>query len=259
MTPIQFRRLALALPGAVEGAHMGHADFRVGGKIFATLGYPDPAWGMVQLTPDQQALLVQTSPMIFSPVPGGWGRQGSTRVDLGAADPATLKHALAMAWNNRAPKAALKRDETKTQGTAASSRDIHRAFVRIRKAAKASKLPGIAEGTSYGTPSLNVAGKFLMRVKDADTFAFRCTMEEKAFLMEAEPAIYFETDHYVGWPMVLVRATARQAELAHCVARAWRLQASKRLQAATTPPARKSKTSQKKALPVRKPRRPRAY
>jgi hypothetical protein len=251
MTPNQFRRLALTLPGAVEGTHMGHADFRVGNKIFATLGYPDPAWGMVQLTSDQQALLVQTSSGIFSAVPGGWGRRGSTRVNLAAADPAAVKHALAMAWKNRAPKAALLRYATKTQ-TAMSSRNIDHAFARIRKAAKASKLPGIAAGTSYGTPSLNVAGKFLMRVKDADTFAFRCTMEEKAFLMEAEPAIYFETDHYVGWPIVLVRATASDAELIHCVARAWRLQAPKRLKAEPARPAGKAAKPQQKESPVRK-------
>ena len=73
MTPNQFRKLALAMPDAIEGAHMGHADFRVGDKIFATLGYPDAAWGVVLLKPDQQAPLLQTAPDIFSPVPGGWG------------------------------------------------------------------------------------------------------------------------------------------------------------------------------------------
>jgi hypothetical protein len=71
MTPNQFRRIALSLPDAVEGAHMGHADFRVGGKVFATLGYPDRSFGMVQLTPEQQAMLVATTPG-FKPVPGGW-------------------------------------------------------------------------------------------------------------------------------------------------------------------------------------------
>ena len=104
MTPSQFRRIALSLPDSVEGAHMGHADFRVGGKIFATLGHPDPAYGMVQLKPDQQALLLETSPDVFRPVPGGWGRGGSTHVRLAAADAATLKNALTMAWSNRSPK-----------------------------------------------------------------------------------------------------------------------------------------------------------
>ena len=67
-----------------------------------------------------------------------------------------------------------------------------------------------------------------MRVKDTDTLVFRCTLEEKAFLMEAEPSVYYETDHYAGWPAVLVRAAAASdAELVHCVTRAWRLQAPK--------------------------------
>jgi hypothetical protein len=104
MTPNQFRRAALSLPGVIEGSHMGHADFRVGGKIFATLGYPNASFGMVQLTPEQQTLLVETVPKIFTPVPGGWGLRGSTHVRLAAADQATLKSALTMAWQNRAPK-----------------------------------------------------------------------------------------------------------------------------------------------------------
>jgi hypothetical protein len=104
VTPNQFRRIALSLPEVVEGAHMGHADFRAGGKIFATLGHPDPAWGVVLLEPDQQALLVGTTPKVFSPVRGDWGRKGGTRVNLAAVDQATLKHALGMAWKKRAPK-----------------------------------------------------------------------------------------------------------------------------------------------------------
>ena len=225
MTPSQFRRLALALPGAVEGAHGGHPDFRAGGKIFATLGYPDDRWGVLVLKPDQQTMLVDRAPKIFSPVPGGWGRKGSTRVDLAAADPAALKDALKLAWANRAPK------------PKPDARGMKRMFDRIAKLAKATGLPGIAAATSYGTPSLTVAGKFLMRVKDAATFVFRCTTEEKAFLMEAEPAIYFETEHYVGWPVVLVRARASDTELKHCVERAWRLQAPKKLKAERERPA----------------------
>ena len=104
MTPDRFRRLALALPDATEGAHMGHADFRHGGKIFATLGYPNAAFGMVKLTPDQQGMLVATAAKVFVPVSGGWGRRGYTNVRLGEADRAALKHALALAWQNCAPK-----------------------------------------------------------------------------------------------------------------------------------------------------------
>jgi hypothetical protein len=214
---------------------MGTADFRVGGKIFATLGYPDASLGMVRLTQDQQALLVETTPNVFVPVAGGWGRRGSTNVRLSAADPATLKSALTMAWQNHAPKTSAKRKAASVKASAAPKGrlgDTDRAFARAVKAAKATKLPGIEESTSYGTPSLTVRGKFMMRVKDADTLVFRCTMEEKAFLMEAEPSIYFETDHYVGWPVVLMRLSeASDAELAHCVERAWRLQAPKKLKA----------------------------
>ena len=76
MSASHFRRAALALPGAAEGAHQRTADFRVGKRIFATLGHPDDAWGMVKLTQEQQAMLVEAEPEIFRPVPGGWGKQG---------------------------------------------------------------------------------------------------------------------------------------------------------------------------------------
>jgi len=108
MSSNRFRRVALALPEVVEGSHQGHADFRVGKRIFATLGYPDDDWGMVKLTPEQQSMLVDTEPGIFRPVPGGWGRQGNTNVRLTTADQATLQSALTMAWNNVAPKALTK-------------------------------------------------------------------------------------------------------------------------------------------------------
>ena len=104
MSVSHFRRAALALPGAAEGAHQRTADFRVGKRIFATLGYPDDAWGMVKLTQEQQAMLVDAEPDIFRPVPGGWGKQGYTNILLAKADAAMLKSALAMAWRNVAPK-----------------------------------------------------------------------------------------------------------------------------------------------------------
>jgi hypothetical protein len=104
MSQNRFRRVALGLPEVVEGAHQGHADFRVGKRIFATLGYPDDDWGMVKLTPEQQSVLVEAEPENFRPVPGGWGRQGNTNVRLEKADPVTLQSALTMAWQNIAPK-----------------------------------------------------------------------------------------------------------------------------------------------------------
>jgi hypothetical protein len=104
MSPNRFRLIALSLPGVVEGSHQGHADFRFGKRIFATLGYPDKDWGMVKLTPEQQSMLVEAEPDIFRPVPGGWGKRGSTNVRLAAADQATLQSALTLAWSNIAPK-----------------------------------------------------------------------------------------------------------------------------------------------------------
>jgi hypothetical protein len=101
--PEDFRRLALALPQAVERSHMGTADFRCG-KIFATLGNPDADWAMVKLTPDQQEVRVAAEPGIFVPVPGGWGRGGATRLRLAACDEATARGVLLEAWRNAAPK-----------------------------------------------------------------------------------------------------------------------------------------------------------
>jgi hypothetical protein len=103
-----FRLLALELPEATEGAHGGHPDFRVGNKVFASLGIPDDACGMVKLTPEQQEMLVEVEPRIFSPSAGAWGRRGYTRVRLQAADRTTLSSALTMAWRNTAPKRLLR-------------------------------------------------------------------------------------------------------------------------------------------------------
>lgn len=97
MTSEEFRTLALSLPGASEDSHMGHPDFRMNGKIFATLRYPDEQWGMVKLTPEQQNNFAQAHPHAFTPVKGGWGRQGCTSVRLEAVDKATVLEALRIA------------------------------------------------------------------------------------------------------------------------------------------------------------------
>jgi hypothetical protein len=103
VTANQFRELALSLPEVSEDEHMGHPDFRVRGKIFATLG-PDESWGMVKLTPEQQAVFVRTDPGVFQPVKGGWGRRGCTTVVLEAAAEPAVRQALVAAWRNTAPK-----------------------------------------------------------------------------------------------------------------------------------------------------------
>jgi hypothetical protein len=103
MTADKFRRLALSLPEVSEQSHMAHPDFRVGGKIFATLG-PDEDWGMVKLTPTQQEPLVRGEPKVFQPASGAWGRRGATIVQLDDADEPTVRQALLAAWRNTAPK-----------------------------------------------------------------------------------------------------------------------------------------------------------
>ena len=103
MTPEDFRKLALALPETEEHSHMNHPDFRVAGKIFATLAYPNKDWGMVKLTPSQQEELVQSHPAVFNPCNGAWGRQGATSVLLTKANKPILRQALLTAWRNHAP------------------------------------------------------------------------------------------------------------------------------------------------------------
>jgi hypothetical protein len=104
MTANDFRRMALSLPETEERAHMSHPDFRMGGKIFATLGYPDKSHGMVKLSPEQQHYFSKDYPDVFVPVKGAWGRRGATSVYLKAACKETLRKAITAAWRNTAPK-----------------------------------------------------------------------------------------------------------------------------------------------------------
>jgi hypothetical protein len=108
------------------------------------------------------------------------------------------------------------------------SSDLSPAFERLCKAAEG--LPGVEEGMSYGTPALRVGKKLMCRVKDADTVVVMVDLDEKEMLTAAAPDIYFETDHYKGWPCVLVRVRRiAPQELAHRLERAWRRAAPKKL------------------------------
>jgi len=100
MTPAQFRRIALSFPDTEERAHHHHPDFRVKGKLFATLGYPDASRAMVKLTPEQQAEFVHDYPEVFSPVNGAWGRQGCTSVLLPKARKVEMQRAIEAARQN---------------------------------------------------------------------------------------------------------------------------------------------------------------
>jgi len=104
MTAEQFRQLALKFPGAIESAHMNHPDFRLGGKIFATIG-PDETWSMVKLSPEQQQSFMKKHPSVFSPCSGTWGERGATKIHLAAARKTVAQAALDTAWENASTQA----------------------------------------------------------------------------------------------------------------------------------------------------------
>ena len=100
MNASKFRSLVLEIPGAVESSHMKHPDFRIGGKVFATLGYPDDEHGMVKLDPKQQRIFLRKAPSVFEPCAGVWGKRGATSIDLAGASVALVRAALDAASKN---------------------------------------------------------------------------------------------------------------------------------------------------------------
>ena len=127
MNAADFRRLALLLDGAEGGSHMGSPDFRVGGRIFATLAHQHQGYGNLMLSPEQQAAFVAEQPDVFLPVAGGWGRTGATHIRLTAANEDVLAGALHTAWKLRVEKNG-KAGKTKPKST-------------VRKPAAKSKKP----------------------------------------------------------------------------------------------------------------------
>jgi hypothetical protein len=101
MKGADFRRIALSLPGAEESSHMGAPDFRVGGRIFATLASEKQGYGNLMLTPEVQAAFLEELPEVFVPIAGAWGKMGMTHIRLGAADEEVLAGALRTAWKLR--------------------------------------------------------------------------------------------------------------------------------------------------------------
>lgn len=133
----------------------------------------------------------------------------------------------------------------------AKVRDLSRDLKRVKGLIAKAKLPDVEEALSYGMPSLKVAGKFLSRVREPDVLVLMCALEEKQFLMEMNPDVYFETDHYKGWPAVLIRLSKiDDEELTHRLQVAWRKQAPKKvlakLDGAPAMPASKPKAKKRK-------------
>lgn len=150
MTPTRFRRIALGLGGAVEGAHMGHPDFRVNGKVFASL-LPTGAAASLKLTPEEQArLIASVGGGRFAPASGAWGRQGWTVVQLDQVDEETVGEALTLAWQNVAGEARKRSSKAKaTRAVAGAS------GVRKRATAAATEVDDyLARATAAARPVL---------------------------------------------------------------------------------------------------------
>jgi hypothetical protein len=129
MTASDFRRIALSLPGAEESSHMGAPDFRVGGRIFATLASQNQGYGNLMLTLEQQVDFVQEQPEVFLPIPGGWGRMGMTHIRLAEANEDVLAGALHTAWKLRVDKNAKTVNKKRApilRGRVAKKKDIKR-------------------------------------------------------------------------------------------------------------------------------------
>jgi len=140
MTPNDFRALALSFPETAERAHMKHPDFRVAGKIFATLGYPNAELGMVKVTPLEQEMLVSAEPEVFSPVKGAWGLKGCTSVNLKAAKKQTMRRALEAAWLLAAPESLAQQFPTETVASEKSeSKTAKNSQHKARPSAKSTK------------------------------------------------------------------------------------------------------------------------
>ncbi len=125
MNAADFRRMALRLEGAEEGSHMGAADFRVGGRIFATLASHGQGYGNLMLSPEQQAAFLKDQPDLFLPVAGGWGRMGATHIRLALAGEDVLAGALRTAWKHRVEKnakAGSRKSKSALPGSAAGSK-----------------------------------------------------------------------------------------------------------------------------------------
>jgi hypothetical protein len=127
MTANDFRRIALSLDGSEEGSHMGSPDFRVGGRIFATLASQSEGYGNLMLSPEQQAAFVADLPEVFVPIAGGWGRMGMTHIRLASAHEDVLAGALRTAWKLRIEKNAA------TGGKNQPARGVFRAAKKTRR------------------------------------------------------------------------------------------------------------------------------
>jgi hypothetical protein len=232
-----FRRIALGMAGAVEGAHMGHPDFRVNGRIFATL-QPGMKTGMVVLQPEQQESFVAEHHDAFAPESGAWGRAGCTRVQLKAIDEELLGEAMTLAYQNVLAKAA------RGKATRRSRRPKGVTMAAAMK--EGAVLPGVEVTTTWGAPALKLRGKLIAcqainKSAEPDSLMVCVPAADRDDMIAADPATYYLTDHYAGGDAVLVRLSQVSADaLRDLLKAAWRLVDSK---TARRPPARRAAVS----------------
>jgi hypothetical protein len=231
VTQEQARKLALALDGVAEGSHHGHADFRVDGTIF--LGFsPDGRWVNLKTTRANLDAMLATDALTFRDAWGGrW-----VGVDLTRVATPTLRalfadaHALATKRTGRGTAGA--RSGRKKAPTAKRGPARPDLFKKVLEAARG--LPGVEEGTSYGTRALRVKKKFLARLREDDeSLVIKVEMIERDYLMRSDPSTFFITDHYRDYPSVLIHLSkVKPAQLRELIEQCWRRAAPKRLVAA---------------------------
>jgi hypothetical protein len=217
LTANDFRRIALGMAGAVEGAHMGHPDFRVNGRIFATL-QQGMKTGMVVLRPEQQESFVGEHHDAFVPESGAWGRAGCTRVQLKAIDEELLGEAMTLAYQHVLAKG------TRGKATARTRKGVTMAAAMKVGAA----LPGVEVTTTWGAPALKLRGKLMAcqainKSAEPNTLVVCVAAADRDEMIAADPATYYLTDHYAGGDAVLVRLSRiRPDALRDLLQGAWR-------------------------------------
>jgi hypothetical protein len=218
LTSKDFRRIALAMNGAVEDAHMGHPDFRIHGRIFATL-QPGLRTGMVVLTPEEQQRLVNENGDAFMPESGAWGRSGCTRVQLDAIDEELLGEAMTLAFQHISAK---------SSGAKKKARSAPRSMTLAAAVKMGAAMPDVEQSTTWGAPALKLRGKLMAckainKSAEPNTLVVCVPAADRDAMIEAEPATYYLTDHYADGDAVLVRLSNIRADaLRDLLQAAWR-------------------------------------
>jgi predicted DNA-binding protein (MmcQ/YjbR family) len=209
-----FRAMCLAISGAVEASHMGHPDFRLNGKIFASLSGRELEWGMVKLTPSQQKVLLVDAAAGFQPASGAWGRQGCTMVRLDAAKKRAVKSAIALAVENVTAASAADKQQ-KTRRKKAVSPKPSEDLARVRKICL--QWPQTKETITWGKPHFRFKDKIFAGIDDG-VLGCKAEMTKAARLIKLpgfSKAPYVGNKGWVSMDLRIVRDWKLIEELLH--------------------------------------------